>query len=745
MQRALFLCVCCGWAPVPAWAQCPDGTPPPCRSAAQPAAAVRRAPSLDERTWLVLPFDNLTRAPDLDVVRDASVPLLYLEMSRWTDIRVIDDTRVADLVRDVPAGTRLGQEAGFDLARRVGAGKLVMGTLLREGPRTGLMAAVFDVRTRQRIRSPRVSTTGTDSLSGAFGRLAQEILAVPSPAGGGGEAAGTSSTEALRAYAAGMQAYNRWRTDSATLHLRRAVALDSTFAIALFRLYQVLDAQGFATEANRHREAAARQAGRLAPRERLLLARSRATGRSEVCAIASELLRADSTDDEAWIAAGDCENAGRVLVDESGRVRLEGSGWRILRAYERALEYQPNSLFAITKVLGFLFGSAVPMRCADSVPGPCRFEAYYELVPRLAGDSVVWSPVPWMASRGRDPRRTMEAYRVRRLLAERGRDIATRWLAAHPRQWLVHAQLAYGLTLLGDLAGAERELDAASEASQLLVNRRFYYRDRIGLELARERPTAARALLDSMFLDSTAQNQPQYATILGRFSLDVGPATGALRALRTAFMPLYAGVVPAGVDTLIRRYAETISAAAPETRREWVQRQALELGTALTFASTHSGPALDTTSPFPILRFDAHLARGDTGRAREALASLDADLAESAPDWFDGNLLFSAEAHAMLGDSVTALERMRRFGRDWPRYWTQYLFLMNLSVGGQPNTATRLVGRAWLLYGDLAMSRGTPEEARRAYRMVVGLWEGGEPPVQPLVARARAALAQLGN
>lgn len=64
---------------------------------------------------------------------------------------------------------------------------------------------------------------------------------------------------------------------------------------------------------------------------------------------------------------------------------------------------------------------------------------------------------------------------------------------------------------------------------------------------------------------------------------------------------------------------------------------------------------------------------------------------------------------------------------------------------GVPSPSTRVAGRAWLLYGDLAMARGARDEARRAYRMVVGLWEGGEPPVQPLVARARAALAQLGN
>src|SRR5215217_7874833 len=75
-------------------AQCPNGTPPPCRTSA--TVARRVLPALNERTWIVVPFTNVTRAPDLDWLRDASVNLLSLDLSRWTDIVVIDDKRVAD-------------------------------------------------------------------------------------------------------------------------------------------------------------------------------------------------------------------------------------------------------------------------------------------------------------------------------------------------------------------------------------------------------------------------------------------------------------------------------------------------------------------------------------------------------------------------------------------------------------------------------------------------------------------------
>jgi len=82
-----------------AWAQCADGSPPPCRTITVASAARRANPPLDDRTWIVVPFDNLAKSADADWLRVASVNLLYLGMSRWSDVRVIDDERVADFMR----------------------------------------------------------------------------------------------------------------------------------------------------------------------------------------------------------------------------------------------------------------------------------------------------------------------------------------------------------------------------------------------------------------------------------------------------------------------------------------------------------------------------------------------------------------------------------------------------------------------------------------------------------------------
>ena len=63
--------------------QCPNGTPPPCKGPT-PSATVRRPnPPLNDRAWIVVPFGNVTKAPELDWLRDASVNLLTLDLGRW--------------------------------------------------------------------------------------------------------------------------------------------------------------------------------------------------------------------------------------------------------------------------------------------------------------------------------------------------------------------------------------------------------------------------------------------------------------------------------------------------------------------------------------------------------------------------------------------------------------------------------------------------------------------------------------
>ena len=298
---------------------------------------------------------------------------------------------------------------------------------------------------------------------------------------------------------------------------------------------------------------------------------------------------------------------------------------------------------------------------------------------------------------------------------------------------------------LGDASGAERELQAAREAVQIPAQRFGYYRARVELALLQERMQVASAYVDSMFLDAAADQQPLFQTVVGRFSLDrnaADPRGGV--ASRTAILTLYAGVVPAAIDSLIRTWAELRAAQAGPEAREGIRAEALTLASMVGFHARSTGPVLDTASVSPLLRYQAFFAKGDTARARHELAAYDKQVADDAEDMFDGGELFAAESHLELGDSTVALDYMKAFVAKYPHIWSWPNTTMPFGRG-LANGPARLYPRAWLFYADLCLAKGLNDEARRGYRNVVGLWERGEAPVQPLVARAKSALAKLGG
>jgi tetratricopeptide (TPR) repeat protein/TolB-like protein len=750
MLRAFLLCVCCVCASVRlAVAQCPDGTPPPCPSA-------RRAPvarPLDDRNWLVLPFDNIARDPALEMVRDASVTLLYSAMSQWSDLLVVDDARVADLMRGLPAGTRIGQDMGFDLARRVGAGKLVMGTLLKEGSRTRVQAAVYDVRSGRRLRSPSTATVGTDSLSMVFAALAEQVLAVPAPPGVRVADVGTKNSEALRAYVLGLEAERRWVFDTAVTQFRRAVALDSAFGLAHYHIYRNIGSLPDVDAAEQRRALAAAQrfAAGMPRRERNLVAANGAVVRGDMqttCTLVDRMLAADSLDALATYWHGACR--WQLLANDTGTVlaRFRSVNAQIAD-WRRAAELDSTLFEPVEAVLGVLQQS-YSTECVEARAANCPPVRQYVSAILVDHDTLVFRPYLVAMSRRDALVREPGQYASYRRRLEMSRDLAAAFVAANPGNWAGHYRLAYALQGLGNLSGALRELEAGSGASRFVGARRLYYLRRFEIALRQEKPREAASLADSIFADRTVAVSTQAGGVLGRYSLEalaMHRGNDSLIALRQALQPLWAGVLPVDVDALAQRYAQLYAVsrrADAAMQEEWLQAIPRQV-VLLAFRMRRTRPVADTADPRPILRSQSWFALGDTARSRQALQLAEAEV-ESRPVWAsdDGSWLFIAEGYVLLGDSAAALRRLGDFAARWPSIASNVVGL----VGGDywlGNSGVRAWGRAWLLYGDLAAAAGDAEQARRAYRFVVGLWEGGEAPVQPLVARARAALARLGN
>ena len=719
-----------------AFAQCPDGTPPPCNRLPARGAPARRDPPLDDRFWLVLPFINTSGAADAALLTQASVNLLYQDLARWQDIRVVPDDRVADLLRSLPAEERdrPGLEAGRSLARRVGAGKLLMGDFLALGGRAQLTAKVYEVRSGRQlrlVREPLGSFGSLDSLTAGFGRIARGALAVPGPALPA-SSVGTASLEAYQAYVAGLAMLNGLQVDSAHQLFLRATRIDSTFALAHLRASQtVITFIGADSSSGASRAAALRFAGSLPPRERALLRAYDAANRSdypEACREADFLLGADSTDAEAWALKAGCLSDFSLIVPpggDSSRAVARGDLAGMFRAARRAAELDPTGPFSRSHTQFLAIGSA--QRCLAGITGLCPPNQLYAMVGSIRGDTFSYVGHRWTDVKHRPPYMAPDWVAEYQGRLRQLRGIYQRMLDGQRDNWLLELIIARLACQTGDtaagVAGYTRALSLGPDSLAIVT-----VAERRDLALARQRIAEAVALADSALSGPPVLRNLAYGTMLGRLS--EGPDTTEALRQSMRWRQIFVGVLPAGFDSLEAAIASRLT--GPQ-RDDFFQ-----LSTLVSFHMRRGGPALDTAARHPLKRFQAWLARGDAARARSALAEFDSELlARHQATQDDGSWLFSAESHLSLGDSATALVRLVEWERRWLYGMRESHILEQFYY---QRTTARLFGRTWLLYGDLAHAAGASAEARRAYRMLAGLWERGDPVVQPALERARARL-----
>jgi tetratricopeptide (TPR) repeat protein/TolB-like protein len=750
----------------PARAQCPDGSPPPCRSAtpAQAAAPRRVNPPLDDRTWIVVPFDNLAKAPDVDWLRNAAVNLLYLDMSRWTDVRVVDDERVADLLREVPEATaqQLSLNAGLAVARRAGAGKLVMGDVLKVGNRTAITAKIYDVRSGQRLRSVREETAVADSVMPIFGRLARRILNVAPPRNANVGALGTQSAEAYQEYVAGLEALNRYDLSTARQRFDQAIRRDSTFALAHYKQSIVLGWEN-ATDPNRrtHAEAANRLSAGLPPRERSLIIGQlqQTTGDwAKACETYQGLTRADSMDVEAWYGIGEClfhDPTIEAVGGDTTRLRFRADYHGSIRAFERALRLDPTYHLAYQHIIDALTSERHPNVCHSNNPA-ARCTAYGAFLVRL-GDSLVASP----ASIARDTAKLRQQGELfvqtssRRRNLELARAFAEAWVQASPTEPQAHRALARVLVLQGEVEAADAELAQVRTPGTHQEQLRQWL-ERMEVEYKLGRGANAIRVYDSARASTALL--PNATFSFGNAIAGYAPAFGRLVEFDSLLaVNMRSGNAPEFIQRY-QRYAvrsavsgvphDSLVAAERETFDQSVARGASFATRSIAGSLMYSlraprtqWPAIDTTLRDVRLRPAIALSRGDTAGVRaaaQALDSLAAALA-SAGVADSGFSVVAAEAYLAVRDTAAAL-RSTRVALDRSSASTPYF------PQSSPGMASvYFVPRAMLLRADLAAATGQREEARTWYRRFIDVWSTAVPEFQPLVERARKALAALGT
>jgi tetratricopeptide (TPR) repeat protein len=760
LARAVLVAVALGIPAASAIAQCPDGSPPPCRSAAP--ATTRRAPNppLDDNTWIVVPFDNLSKSEDADWLRGASVNLLYLDMSRWRDIKVVDDERVADLLRETPeasAASTLSLNAGIAVARRAGAGKLVMGDVLKLGNRTTVTAKIYDVKSGQRTRSVREDATVADSVMPLFGKLAQRILNVAPPAGTTLGAIGTTRVDAYQEYLEGISALNRFDLKEAGRRLTQALALDSAFALAHYKMSIVIgwSASGDPAQAL-HAEAAQRFQAGLPARERTLIAGVVHQSKREwtrACELYAGLVRNEPSDVEALNGLGEClfhDQQATPLEGDSTRFRQYADYARSIRAFRRILELDPQYHTAYQHIIDALTAERITrFHCRED--GRCRQLTGFNI---REGDSLVATFVlPTDADGLIRQQQQYNATRSRaRNLAE-AREVAEQWARLAPNESRSQIALATVMMAQGLIADADAVLTKVKEFDSLTEELRVWlYRMETSYKLGQT--ALAAKLYDSArtsnrslpgasvltFGNAISGYGPAFGRVLEFDSLMAINMRGAppdVAAYQKRLLRLLLGIEDDSIvanERALFELTRTNRGAAAATR---AISGSLRVGLRLPRASW---PELDTTVKDVQLRPAIALMRRDTTALRTAAIALDSALRATVA--IGGNdsgfTIIGADAFLALRDTAAAL-RLLRYGLDDAAKTAVYF-----PLSSQGYTSAALAPRMMLLRADLAAATGSRDEARDWYRRFIDALSYAAPELQPLVERARKSRAALG-
>jgi eukaryotic-like serine/threonine-protein kinase len=732
----------------------------------------RSPPALDESLFIVLPFRHRAQSAPVLLTGDQCESLLHDALGRWEGVQMVDPLWVAD-ARSRRGGAGLVKDA-VALARERRAGRVVLGEVWQFQDTIHVRGLLYDAAGEKVVReqSVRIAPDLSDAQA-RFEELADSLLiggglAVGTPPRGGGKL----SLPAWRAFQDGYAALQRWDLDSAKTRLRRALAIDPSYAMAQLWLAQVLAWSGDAPESWRSFAAGALVSGdSLAIRDRsiaeglLALAEHRYP---DACEHFRTLLARDSLDFAAWFGLGDCQGRDPVVLRDS----ISPSGWRFrgsyhaaVQSYRRALEVLPSVHLAFrgtafSRLPELLYTESNQIRQGFAVASDTlRFGAF----PSMSGDTLEFIPRPLedvLAGKPEAVPSTIGAAISHN--QEIWREIASSWVRAFPNSADAHETLALVLETTSELsAGHSSDPSALGEIE--LARRSAVGQQALRLANAETRillksgqMKAARLLADSLLRtnpDPSPEEAEQLrgiAALTGRIHLAArfqrlaaqdfsfrawdGKAVTVPPELADAGLALLAyASFAAPIDSVVMlqgRIERMIPSYIQPRLRQRTREAMLDVPSVLTFPERGIGPTHRAVVPsIYLMEMQWALAHGDSARVRSQFSELHQLRRYDRPGdvAFDGSF-HEARLLLALGDTAEATH------------------LLDLSLDALPTLGSYLLDqlpqiatlvRGMALRADLAVRDGDRKNARRWSDAVTVLWSNCDPELQPVLDRMR--------
>ena len=702
---------------------------------------------------LVLPFDNLRDDRSVEWLRDGSVSMLGLNLSQWNDLTVIDHERLHDLLAQ--HGLKVGDDIGLDMARRLareaGVWTVVLGDYTPAGDSLHLVARVYDVASGKRVDVARADDRSGPDVRPLFDQLAAKLLdlsGAPNEIRIGLARSTTNSLEAFRGYLRGVEQLNRWDLGGAERDFQRAIAVDTTFGLAYYKL-ALTRGWMIGTEdsvSDRLMLRATTYSANLPARERMVINAYRAFigGQyEEARSLYNQLIARDKGDADAWYGLGEAWFHDTAGVNEA-------PFWtESLRAFKRTLALDPNYALAYDHVHYMLSLAA----------------ANHPVYALLPDDSFA-------VTRTSTGRALMDTVTVRAAV-QRARSealsTARTWVSTQPTTLRAHGAMVNAYVSAGNYGGALSELNRFRLATPLhpelpFVEARVRFAsgevDRAAAQLRVALDSAASK--DFRLYQGTPTVVSDIAAAANVFAYQ-GDLADAAKTLdladqvrrevishpewtgsqgggwrRAMLGELYAAA--GGPSSALREIWQGAAEAARMAPTE--QRKHIAHTGASAAIGLFTGLAADTTALHELqvisgepaakeVRALLAVSRGDSAAARRTLA-------EPESTTYGKHMYrvltepLAAQAYYLLGDYETTIRVLEGYQPS------------ALQTGGF-DSGWGMLGRVRLLRGAAYERLGRRSEAREQYREVLAQWKKADAALQPFVQQAQQGLARVGH
>jgi tetratricopeptide (TPR) repeat protein/tRNA A-37 threonylcarbamoyl transferase component Bud32 len=702
---------------------------------------------------LVLPFDNVREDRSVDWLREGSVSMLGLNLSQWNDLTVVDHERLHDLLarHRLKVGDNIGLDMARRLAREAGVWTVVLGDFTPAGDSLHLVARVFDVASGQRVDVARVDNRAGEDIRPFFDELAAKLLdlsGAPDEIRIGVARATTGSLGAFRAYLRGVELLNRWDLVGAERDFERAIAMDTTFGLAYYKLALTRGWMAGTEDSVSERLMlrATTHSAQLPAHERTVINAYRAfigDQYEEARSLYNQLIARDKGDADAWYGLGEAWFHDTAGINEA-------PFWtQSLRAFKRTLALDPNYALAYDHVHSMLSVAA----------------ASYPVYALLPGDSFA-------VTRTSTGRAILDSVRVRaavRRARAEALSTARTWVSAQPTTLRAHGAMVNAYVSAGNYSGALSELERFRLATPLhpelpFVEARVWFAsgdvDRAAAQLRSALDTVASK--DFRLYQGTPTVVSDIAAAANVFAYQ-GDLPNAAKALdladqvrreviahpewpgskgegwrRAMLGELYAaaGGPPAALRQIWQGTAEAARMSSAEQRKHVAHSgasAAIGLFTGLA-ADTTALRELEVISGEPAakeVRALLAVSRGDSAAARRTLA-------EPKATGYGKHMYhvltepLAAQAYYLLGEYETTIRVLEGYQPS------------ALQTGGF-DSGWGMLGRVRLLRGAAYERLGRRAEAREQYRQVLAQWRKADPALQPFVEQAERGLARVGQ